>query len=602
MASRNQISFWMFVMAAVALPSVALAQFPQGFNTGAGGIPANWVSLNNSPGGAGVVPDWNEQTGDGTFPPHTGAGFIAVNYNSSTGTNPISNYLMSPVVNLENGAIIKFWTRTIEDSAFPDRLILTYSTNGASTTPTDFANIANVNFHKLVDINPTLSLGGYPETWTQFTATLSGLPAGVTPGRFAFWYFVQTSAGPQGVNSNYIGVDDAHFIPPGATTGACCDAAGNCSQQTPAACTGPGNVFSELAADCEAISCVGKCCQPDGFCAQLTPTACSGAGFIFSGLGSVCNPLALDECLGRCCMPDGSCIADGPTPCANSGGTFGGVGVGCGDGTICRGRCCVGNTCIADQSPNQCAAAPGGPGVLTYGASCEATSDFTSTTAVAIPDGVAGGGLGAQATSIQNVAGVTGNITDLNLEVQINHTFVGDLVVAIEHLGASVTVIDLMGHAALDCGGCAEPNINVTLDDEGTGGAIEDQCVAGGPAAQSPPNFTPNSSLSAFDGMNPNGAWTIKVQDGCGVDVGTLVRWSLKFASATSPCAPSCTCKGDLNGSGTVNGADVNKFAQCVASGGGAGCACADINGGGITAADVTPFVNALIAGTACIP
>jgi len=581
-------------------PSVSFGQFPQGFNGPLGGIPANWTSVNNSPGGAGLVPDWNIQDGEATFPPHAGLGMVTVNYNSSTGANPISNYLMSPEVTLENGGTIRFWTRTIEDSIYPDRLILTYSTNGASLAVTDFANIGNVSFHNLVDINPTLTQGGYPEAWTQFTATLSGL-AGPTQGRIALWYHVQTSAGPGGVNSNYIGVDDFHYIPPGATTGACCDAAGNCSQQTPAACTGTGGIFSEIAADCAAISCVGKCCQPDGFCADLSPSACVGAGFVFGGVGSACNFANTEECLGRCCMPDGTCIPNGPAPCATDGGTFGGVGSQCGDGSACLGRCCVGNTCTANQSPNQCAAASG---TITLGAGCVLTTDFDYAVNVPIPDGTGGGPgvFGPYATNVQNVAGVTGNITDLNVGVTIDHTFVADLEVVIEHGGTSVVVVDLMGHAALDCLGCGANDIDVTLDDEGTGGAIEDQCGAG-PAASSPPSFTPANPLSAFDGMNPNGAWTIKARDGCGADVGTIVGWSLHFANTNSACAPQCACKGDLNGSGSVNGADILKFSQCVVAPAGAGCACADVNGGGITTADITPFVNHLISGVGpCVP
>ena len=394
-------------------------------------------------------------------------------------------------------------------------------------------------------------------------------------------------------------MDLVSLTPGAATDGACCAPDGTCSITTPAACVAP-NLFRGLGTTCGAGTCVGKCCQPDGFCAVVPSGNCVGAGFVFAGVGTVCG--AVDECLGRCCMPDGSCLADGPQPCVANGGTFGGIGVQCGDGSLCRGRCCVGVvTCIPDSSPNSCAVAGG---TLTLGANCQASTDatFTLAPALAIPDGVGGGGLGTLLSNVQNVAGVAGNISDLNVDVKIDHSWMGDIVVAIEHLGTSVTVVDLMGHAAIDCAGCASNNIDVILDDEVTGGAIEDQCVAANQAAISPPNFTPANPLTAFDGMDPNGAWTIKVQDACGVDTGSLVRWSLHFALPTSPCAPSCTCKGDMNGSGTVNGADINKFAQCVASGGGAGCACADINGGGITAADVTPFVNALIAGTACIP
>ena len=53
----------------------------------------------------------------------------------------------------------------------------------------------------LLDINPTLAVGGYPQSWTQFTVNVNA------PGRVAFRYFIRTSAGPTGANSNYIGID-----------------------------------------------------------------------------------------------------------------------------------------------------------------------------------------------------------------------------------------------------------------------------------------------------------------------------------------------------------------------------------------------------------
>ena len=95
--------------------------------------------------------------------------------------------------------------------AFPDRLQLRLSTSGASTNvgtlPTDVGDFTTV----LVDINPTLTTAGFPNVWTQFTATLSGLSA-PTDGRFAFRYFV-TNGGPVGDNSDYIGIDDFAYTP-----------------------------------------------------------------------------------------------------------------------------------------------------------------------------------------------------------------------------------------------------------------------------------------------------------------------------------------------------------------------------------------------------
>src|SRR4029077_10280903 len=57
----------------------------------------------------------------------------------------------------------------------------------------------------LLDINPTYTMNGYPNVWTQFTVTLSGI-ASPTSGRLALRYFVE-NGGPSGVNSDFIGID-----------------------------------------------------------------------------------------------------------------------------------------------------------------------------------------------------------------------------------------------------------------------------------------------------------------------------------------------------------------------------------------------------------
>ena len=113
-------------------------------------------------------------------------------------------------IGLANGDTISFWTRAVAASPFPDRLEVRLSIAGASTDvgtlATDVGDFTTV----LLTVNPTLAAGGYPETWTQFTATLSGIPAATT-GRFGFRYFV-TDGGPAGNNSNYIGIDTVSLI------------------------------------------------------------------------------------------------------------------------------------------------------------------------------------------------------------------------------------------------------------------------------------------------------------------------------------------------------------------------------------------------------
>ena len=184
-----------------------------------------WVLINHSqPLGAS---DWF-QGNEGVFPAFDGPpdAYIAANFNDGGGLATISNWLLMPEVSLQNGSTMTFYTRTAQAStplaavgmlsgvcstsnAFPDRLQVRMSTNGASTnigtTAFDVGDFTNL----LLDINPTYAIGGYPEAWTQFTIHVNGVPPGTT-GRLAFRYFVE-NGGPEGVNSNYVGIDRAVY-------------------------------------------------------------------------------------------------------------------------------------------------------------------------------------------------------------------------------------------------------------------------------------------------------------------------------------------------------------------------------------------------------
>ena len=114
-------------------------------------------------------------------------------------------------------------------------------------------------------------------------------------------------------------------------------------------------------------------------------------------------------------------------------------------------------------------------------------------------------------------------ILDAEFDLAITHTYVGDLIVVVEHSGITATIVNRPG-VPTSTFGCREDNFDIILDDEGTGGAIEDQCVDD---LSSPPNYTPNELLSVFDGMDAAGDWVIWVSDNASADTGTLDRWSL---------------------------------------------------------------------------
>ena len=180
-----------------------------------------WVLQNNStPVGA---LGWFQGTATtatptpGPFNSFNGAAnsYIAANFNSTGSTGTISNWIITPNRTLRNGDVFTFYTRKPTIGAgqvdYPDRLEVRLSANGASTNVGTGATGLGDFTTLLLSINPTLVTNVYPQVWTQYTITISGLPA-PTSGRIAFRYFV-TNAGSLGSNSDYIGIDAFSYTP-----------------------------------------------------------------------------------------------------------------------------------------------------------------------------------------------------------------------------------------------------------------------------------------------------------------------------------------------------------------------------------------------------
>jgi FG-GAP-like repeat len=187
------------------------AQISEGFDTVNSNNPIpvpNWAAINNS---SPIGPSMWFQGNPGVFTSQTGAddSYIGANFQNTGDVGTISDWLLTPQVTLHNGDVLRFWTRTVEKSPYPDRLEVRLSTSGASTdvgtTPTSVGVFTTV----LLQINPNLEVGGYPETWTLEEVTLSGL-SGTPSGRIALRYYV-TNGGTNGDNSDYIGVDTFSF-------------------------------------------------------------------------------------------------------------------------------------------------------------------------------------------------------------------------------------------------------------------------------------------------------------------------------------------------------------------------------------------------------
>ena len=186
-------------------------------------LPADWIKTNQS------TPSTTTQWGLASYTvPLTGAifgsgntttvplgqagganSFAIVNYTSTSGAGNISNWLITPAINVKDGDEVSFYTRKGTDGTgdFPDRLELRYSTAATTVVPatgsTDVGSFTNLG----VSVNPNL-VGGFvfPKTWTKYSFVMSGVGTVPVAVKFGFRYFV-TNGGPDGLNSDIIGID-----------------------------------------------------------------------------------------------------------------------------------------------------------------------------------------------------------------------------------------------------------------------------------------------------------------------------------------------------------------------------------------------------------
>ena len=118
----------------------------------------------------------------------------------------------------------------------------------------------------------------------------------------------------------------------------------------------------------------------------------------------------------------------------------------------------------------------------------------------------------------QNVSGFTSTITDVNVTVNIDHTFVDDLELSL--IAPNGTTVLLVSEEGDDGDGFT----NTTLSDE-----------AGIEIVDADPPFTgafsPEGRLSDFDTRDANGVWTLRVRDLIFSETGTLQNWSLDITA-----------------------------------------------------------------------
>lgn len=223
--------------AMMALPALPNQSFVEEFDTADAAYMRGWRYINVSvPKGTGFwtqgmfndplvtglpapIP-FNAYSSKGSY-----VGFIGADFTSTLGgPGIISNWVVSPVVTMQNGDKIQFYTRGVlyfdpfvgDSTDYANRLQVRMSTAneslnvGSGNSPGDFKTA-------LLDINPdykeaTIPLydpASYPIRWTKFEATVGGLN-GPTKGRFAFRYYLENGGFP-GLGSG-VGIDSVAYI------------------------------------------------------------------------------------------------------------------------------------------------------------------------------------------------------------------------------------------------------------------------------------------------------------------------------------------------------------------------------------------------------
>ncbi|MCC6462688.1 MAG: proprotein convertase P-domain-containing protein [Saprospiraceae bacterium] len=119
-------------------------------------------------------------------------------------------------------------------------------------------------------------------------------------------------------------------------------------------------------------------------------------------------------------------------------------------------------------------------------------------------------------------------VADVNLSVQVNHTWVGDLIGRLRSpAGQSALLFDQPGYPATSSG-CSGNNLALTLDDEAaqSAAALESTC-GNNPAISG--TFKPMEAFDRFDNSLAQGNWALELDDNFDEDGGSLTAWSLSF-------------------------------------------------------------------------
>jgi uncharacterized repeat protein (TIGR01451 family) len=167
--------------------------------------------------------------------------------------------------------------------------------------------------------------------------------------------------------------------------------------------------------------------------------------------------------------------------------------------------------------------------LLPRAASAQVINQYTNTTTAAITDNNCG--TAAQITRVFPVS-TSYIVGDVELGLLASHTYRSDLRITLTSpAGTAVTVMTWSGNVQ------SGDNFHDLFDDEAAGALTTHNATVTDPLTPAPPpyshSFQPSNPLSAFDGQNALGNWTMVLCDGVGSDTGQFQRADL-FIRSTS--------------------------------------------------------------------
>ena len=151
--------------------------------------------------------------------------------------------------------------------------------------------------------------------------------------------------------------------------------------------------------------------------------------------------------------------------------------------------------------------------------------NFVNTTAVPIPDGVGANQQGPAATSVINIPSDFTNIDDINITLDVSHTWMSDLVFQLANPNG-----DFITLWARNCN--SEDGFNIVFNDNGAGLPGSGSTCANPLTGTFAPADT-NTDLATIFSSGTQGDWTLAFADFFNQDTGTLNSWEIEICTTT---------------------------------------------------------------------